>query len=56
MTHNENQATKAEVQSTPLNKLPVPGENETGISAEEAAQVFEQNQSANRTSANANNE
>ncbi|WP_199731728.1 hypothetical protein [Cohnella endophytica] len=50
MANNQDQPTKAEVQSTPLNKLPVPGENDTEFSAEEAAQVFEQNQSSNRAS------
>lgn len=52
MANNQNQPTKAEVQTTPSNQLPVPGENDTEFSAEEAAQVFEQNQSANRASEN----
>lgn len=43
--HNEQQASKAEVQSTELNKFPVPGENDTEFSAEEAAEAFEQNPS-----------
>lgn len=47
-----NQASKAEVQSTELNKLPVPGQNDTEFSAEEAAEVFEQNQSSNNNSQN----
>ncbi|WP_239615522.1 hypothetical protein [Cohnella mopanensis] len=52
MANNDNQPTKAEVQTTPLNKLPIPGENDTEFSAEEAAQVFEQNPSSNRASEN----
>lgn len=40
------QASKAEVQSTPLNKLPVPGEDEVEFSAEEAAEAFENADSA----------
>jgi len=48
--NNQNQPTKAEVQSTPLNKLPVPGEDDTEFSAEEAAQAFEQNPSSTRSS------
>ncbi|CAM3390605.1 hypothetical protein PVOR_20584 [Paenibacillus vortex V453] len=42
--HNGNQPTKAEVQTTKLNKMPVPGEFDTEFSAEEAAEVFEQQQ------------
>jgi hypothetical protein len=49
MTNERNQLTKGEVQTTTANKLPVPGENDTEFSAEEAAQVFKQNKSANRT-------
>lgn len=45
--NNQDQQSKAEVQTTPLNKLPVPGEDDTEFSAEEAADVFEQNESAN---------
>jgi hypothetical protein len=51
-TNNDDQATKAEVQTTPANKLPVPGQDDTEFSAEEAAQVFNnqtENQAANRT-------
>jgi hypothetical protein len=50
-TNNNDQATKDEVQTTPANKLPVPGQDDTEFSAEEAAQVFKnptQNQAANR--------
>ncbi|WP_373231924.1 hypothetical protein [Cohnella sp.] len=50
MANNRNQATKAEVQRSSANKLPIPGEDETEFSAEEAAEVFEQNQSLNRAS------
>jgi len=39
-------ASKAEVQSTPLNKLPVPGQDEAEFSAEEAAEAFENAESA----------
>ncbi|WP_201305412.1 hypothetical protein [Paenibacillus puerhi] len=46
MTNNENQPSKAEVQSTKLNKLSVPGETDTEFSAEEAAEVFEQSEQA----------
>ncbi len=52
MANNQNQPTKAEVQTTPSNRLPIPGENDTEFSAEEAAEVFEQNQSTNRASEN----
>lgn len=52
MADNQNQATKAEVQTTPLNKMPVPGENSGNLSAEEAAQVFEQAETTNTASAN----
>ncbi|WP_158606579.1 hypothetical protein [Paenibacillus ginsengarvi] len=52
MAKNNNKATKAEVQSYELNKLPVPGEFETEFSAEEAAEVFEQNEAASRSSHN----
>jgi len=47
LADNQNQLSKAEVQTTPLNKMPVPGEDEVGFTAEEAAEVFEQNGSAN---------
>lgn len=42
--HNSNEPTKAEVQTTKLNKMPIPGEFDTEISAEEAAEVFQQQQ------------
>ncbi|WP_186438369.1 hypothetical protein [Cohnella terricola] len=48
MANNRQQLSKAEVQTTPLNKMPVPGEDEVGFTAEDAAEVFEQNGSANR--------
>ncbi|MCM3127771.1 hypothetical protein ACFQ3J_14120 [Paenibacillus provencensis] len=46
MSKSKNQATKAEVNSTKLNKLPVPGEDDTEFSAEEAAHVFEKQPSS----------
>lgn len=52
-TNNNDQATKAEVQTTPANKLPVPGQDDTEFSAEEAAEVFRnnsQNEAVSRTS------
>ncbi|MBD2866578.1 MULTISPECIES: hypothetical protein [Paenibacillus] len=52
MTNSQNGPTKAEVQSTELNKLPVPGENDTEFSAEEAAEVFQQNGNAELESEN----
>jgi len=42
MTDEKQQATKAEVQTTELNKLPVPGQDEANLSAEEEAEVFQQ--------------
>jgi len=50
MGKSNQQATKAEVQTTKLNKLPVPGEFDTEFSAEEAAEVFKK-----QTSSAANN-
>ncbi|UJF33610.1 hypothetical protein [Paenibacillus hexagrammi] len=47
---NQSQSSKAEVQSTELNKLPVPGQNDTEFSAEEAAEAFQNNESANNQS------
>jgi len=47
MSNNQNEPSKAEVQTTELNKLPVPGQDDTEFSAEEAAEVFEQDTSAN---------
>jgi hypothetical protein len=52
MAKSNNELTKAQVQTTKLNKLPVPGEYETEFSAEEAAEVFEQNESVNQASEN----
>jgi hypothetical protein len=47
MSDSSNQASKAEVQTTPLNKLPVPGADDVEISAEEVAEAFENADSAN---------
>ena len=53
MTNQDNnQATKAEVQSTELNKMPVPGKDDTEFSAEEAAEAFKENQSSSSRSQN----
>ncbi|WP_169732324.1 hypothetical protein [Cohnella thermotolerans] len=46
MANQNNEASKAEVQSTKLNQMPVPGEDDTEFSAEEAAEVFENNRSS----------
>ncbi|WP_192896558.1 hypothetical protein [Cohnella sp. AR92] len=46
MANSQNQPTKAEVQTTELNRMPVPGEEDTDFSAEEAAEAFEQNASS----------
>ncbi|WP_176220640.1 hypothetical protein [Cohnella massiliensis] len=45
MTQRQNRSSKADVQTTELNKMPVPGEGtaDTEFSAEEAAEAFEQN-------------
>ncbi|MBB6671563.1 hypothetical protein [Cohnella nanjingensis] len=48
--HNRDQASKSEVQSTKLNQIPAPGEDDTEFSAEEAAEVFEENASSNQAS------
>ncbi|MCQ6557423.1 hypothetical protein [Paenibacillus mendelii] len=45
MSHRDEQPTKAEVQTTKANKMPIPGENDTEFSAEEAAEIFTENQS-----------
>ncbi|UKS30941.1 hypothetical protein LOZ80_19160 [Paenibacillus sp. HWE-109] len=50
MPNSDHQATKAEVQSTELNKLPVPGQEDTEFSAEEAAEAFQENQSSSSKS------
>jgi len=47
-----NQPSKAEVQTTKLNKLPVPGKFDTEFSAEEAAEVFEEHPNAENRSQN----
>jgi len=44
MANKRKQASKASVQTTELNKMPVPGVDDTEFSAEEAAQVFKGNQ------------
>ena len=44
---NQNQPTKAEVQTTKLNKIPFQDKKDTEFSAEQAAEVFEQNQTGN---------
>ncbi|GIO11142.1 hypothetical protein J19TS2_06970 [Cohnella xylanilytica] len=49
MTPANDQPTKAEVQSTKLNQMPAPGEDDTEFSAEEAAEVFENEQGQGRT-------
>lgn len=46
---SKQRASKADVQTTKLHKLPVPGQDDTEFSAEEAAEVFEQTQTANQT-------
>ncbi|MCY9665983.1 hypothetical protein M5X11_13585 [Paenibacillus alginolyticus] len=50
MPNQDNQATKAEVQSTELNKMPVPGKDDTEFSAEKAAEAFQENQSSSSKS------
>lgn len=53
MSHSKNnQPTKAEVQTTKLNKLPLVGKFEPEFSAEEAAEVFENQPSADHESHN----
>ncbi|MFC5528823.1 hypothetical protein [Cohnella yongneupensis] len=53
MNKSSNEATKAEVQTTPLNKLPVPGQDEVEFSAEDAAEAFD---NANATASSDQNE
>ncbi|MFK7694922.1 hypothetical protein [Paenibacillus sp. HJGM_3] len=53
MANPQNESAKADVQSTKLNQMPVPGKTDTEFSAEEAAEVFEQNQASANTRANA---
>ncbi|MGF7047227.1 hypothetical protein J2T13_001732 [Paenibacillus sp. DS2015] len=45
-----NEPTKAEVQTTKLNKLPLPGKFDPEFSAEEAAEVFEEHTSSTNKS------
>ncbi|WP_164985125.1 hypothetical protein [Ammoniphilus sp. CFH 90114] len=40
MAKQRNRASKADVQSTQLNQMPVPGQADTEFSAEQAANVF----------------
>lgn len=47
-----NQPTKAEVQTTKLNKLPLVGKFEPEFSAEEAAEVFKEQSSTDSQSQN----
>ncbi len=49
MANHRDKLSKAEVQSIPLNKMPVPGEDDVEFSAEEAVEAFEQNGAANAT-------
>lgn len=42
MAKDKNQVSKADVQTTELNKLPVPGQEDAEFSAEKSAEVFEQ--------------
>ncbi|ALS27106.1 hypothetical protein ABEV74_02995 [Paenibacillus cisolokensis] len=49
MAKSKRQPSKAEVQTTKLNKLPVPDSNDTEFSAEAAAEAFENNRSADRS-------
>lgn len=51
MANQNKQASKAAVQSDKYNKMPVPGVDDTEFSAEEAAEVFEENQSAENNTA-----
>lgn len=49
---NNNQPTKAEVQTTKLNKMPIPGENDTHITEEEVTEAFQQQSDQNSTTGN----
>ncbi|WP_169733268.1 hypothetical protein [Cohnella panacarvi] len=40
MTDSSNQPSKADVQTTPLNKMPIPGQEDVEISEEEVAEAF----------------
>ena len=48
MAKNKNKVSKADVQGTELNKMPVPGVDDTEFSAEEAAGAFKGKRSKNR--------
>ncbi|CAM2862595.1 hypothetical protein PASE110613_04900 [Paenibacillus sediminis] len=52
MANPQNKASKADVQSTKLNQMPVPGVNDTEFSAEEAAKVFKDNPSSGSSDQN----
>lgn len=49
---NSNEPTKAEVQTTKLNKMPLPGDFDVEFSAEQAAEVFEQQSNGGHNSEN----
>ncbi len=46
---SKQRASITDAQTTKLHKLPVTGQDDTEFSAEEAAEVFEQTQTANQT-------
>ncbi|WP_219837368.1 hypothetical protein [Paenibacillus sp. R14(2021)] len=50
MKNQQNEVSKADVQSSELNKLPVPGQDDTEFSAEEAADAFKQDSSCSTMS------
>lgn len=50
VANRQNEASKADVQSTELNKFPASGEADTEFSAEEAAEAFQENQSSGTAS------
>lgn len=52
VTNPQNQASKADVQSTKLNKIPASGEADTEFSAEEASEAFQENQTSGSRSDN----
>ncbi|SFS73308.1 hypothetical protein [Paenibacillus sp. BC26] len=53
MQNEQNEVSKADLQSVKLNKLPVAGAADTEFSTEEAAEVFKHNPAASETAANA---
>ncbi|AZN42670.1 hypothetical protein [Paenibacillus albus] len=53
MPNEQNEVSKADVQSVNLNKLLVAGAADTEFSAEEAAEEFQNNPAANENAANA---